>query len=84
MTFQERSCTKYEHVHALKMSLICAVMRKWICKVVTFASQASDLTTWTKQPFSDLIALESSVLGLATKGMSDRDEQLLVATFKGK
>ena len=57
--------------------------RKWICKVATFAVRVSDLTAWTKQPFYDLIVLESGFLGLSDEGMNYRDEKRLVSTLKG-
>ena len=79
---QEIFCARCKHIHALKMSVVCAVTRKWMCEVATFAGRASDITAWKEQPFAQLITEESGVLGLADKGMNDQTETRLVTPCK--
>ena len=53
--------TRHKRMHALKLSVVCAVQRKWIYEVAFFAGQSSDLTSWEQQPFRKLFHLRHGV-----------------------
>jgi hypothetical protein len=79
---QEVFYTRYKRIHALKLSVVCAVHRRWIYEAFPFPGRTSDLTAWREQPFARLIPEGCGVLGMADKGMNDCEEPRLVTPFK--
>jgi hypothetical protein len=79
---QEVLYTRYKRIHAIKLSVVCAVHRRWIYEAHPFVGRTSDMTAWREQPFASMITPECGVLGLTDKGMNDYTEVRLVTPFK--
>ena len=54
---QETLYTRCKRMHALKTSACCAVKRKWIYEVATFAGRANDLGAWAETTFAKSITV---------------------------
>ena len=66
----------------MKLSVVCAPLRRWIYEAQPFVGRTSDLEAWKLQSFSSLVSPATGIRGLADKGMNDASEPRLVTPFK--
>jgi hypothetical protein len=77
---QEVYYTGHKCIHALKLSIVGAVCRKWIHEVYVCLGRTADLTAWREQPFSKFCV--NGLLAIADKGMNCRTELRCVTPYK--
>ena len=79
---QEVYYTRYKKIHALKMMVVCAVLRKWIYEAYPILGRVSDIEGWEEQPFRKLALLDPELRGCSDKGMNSAKCPELVTPYK--